>query len=220
VNSSVFLLFYYELQDLQKKQDKAGVGAKPLRSKSAVQNKRPFDDDKPPRPSSMHQAKPGAAGAAKKLGGGIARDSDPRKAVKVAFGANVINGDKKVGPTGGGRPSTNKPSSNAPPAKGGAKVPPLGGKPTAGRGSDNDRGGGMNGFAKLQQQVSKKSGGPVVVTYEDESDFGGGMRKGGGGRSDLNLELRGQSHYIPVNDELGGDQLDKLLNNARKGRFS
>lgn len=205
-------------QDLQKKQDKAGVGAKPLRSKSAVQNKRPFDDDKPPRPSSMHQAKPGAVpGRRASLG----KETDQRKAVKVAFGANVINGDKKTAAGGvGGKPTNNKPS-NAPPPKGGAKVPPLGGvgKTAGGRGSDNDRG-NVNGFAKLQQQVSKKSGGPVVVTYEDESDYGGGMKRGGGGRSDLNLELRGQSHYIPVNDDFGGDQLDKLLGNARKGKFS
>lgn len=169
----------------------------------------------------MHQAKPAAGiGGAKKIG--IGKESDQRKAVKVAFGANVINGDKKSN----GKPVPAKSASNLPLTKVGNKVPPLDGgvnKMNGVRGSDHERGGGgVNGFAKLQQQVAKKVGGPMVVTYEDESDYGGAMKKGGGGRSDLNLELRGQSHYIPVNDrdDLGGDQLDKLLSNARKGRFS
>jgi hypothetical protein len=80
-----------------------------------------------------------------------------------------------------------------------------------------------NGFAKLQQKVSNQ---PLVVSYEEDDHVGG-----------LNLELRGNSKYIPVSDNPnydddngsyqsnrrgggGGRDVDKLLNNARKGRFA
>lgn len=190
------------------------VGA-PMRSKSAYQPNRANDDDnsslraRQARPASMHQSKLNAAGAAAlKKGNAPSQQAvhDKRKQQKVAFGGAV---DKKVAPAAAGRSPAA--ASKAPP-----KIPPLGGNRAGGRNSDMGGGGGVNGFAKLQQQAGKKQG-PMVVTYEDDEDLGVGRRGGGGTRSDSGLELRGQSKYIPVDD---GDQLDFLLTNARKGKFS
>lgn len=90
----------------------------------------------------------------------------------------------------------------------------------------------MNGFARLQ--INAK--GPVVVTHDSEDE--GGHR--GGGRRDWgnddepagaanrkkggmkqSMELKGKSEYIRVSTEddmINGDQLDRLLMQARKAR--
>lgn len=77
------------------------------------------------------------------------------------------------------------------------------------------RGGG--GFAKLQQVAAR--GGPVVVTYDDEVvGAGGGGRSGGRSSMELNCE----SEHLRVgkdnSDIIGGDQLDRLLVQARRAR--
>eukprot|EP01038_Epipyxis_sp_PR26KG_P008507 gene8507-11499_t len=87
------------------------------------------------------------------------------------------------------------------------------------------KGGGIanngNGFAKLQLNVTKNKG-PVVVTYDDD-ETGHSNNKRGNGRGPLDgrsLELKGQSEYISIRDDdgIGGDQLDKLLIQARRAR--
>ncbi len=79
----------------------------------------------------------------------------------------------------------------------------------------------MSGFARLQLGVK---GGPVVVNHGDEDDYGGGRGGGGrgGGRDSYGGsgggELKGRSEYIRMDDDDGvnGDQLDRLLNKAKR----
>ena len=77
--------------------------------------------------------------------------------------------------------------------------------------------GNISGFAKLAQ-AAKVS--PVVVTYEEEPVSGlKGNRRGGNSSS---LELNGESEYLRIGrageDVIGGDQLDRLLVQARRAR--
>lgn len=80
---------------------------------------------------------------------------------------------------------------------------------------DKDPGdGGFGGFAKLQQSIK---GGPIVAIHEEES-HNSYKRDAPQGAS---MELRGQSEYFSVADDadvLGGDQLDRLLVQARNAR--
>jgi hypothetical protein len=76
-----------------------------------------------------------------------------------------------------------------------------------------DKGGG--GFSKLAAQGRA---GPVVVTYENE-DSGNPRR-----RNTSSYELNGESEYLKVPnanaDFIGGDQLDRLLVQARRARVA
>lgn len=82
---------------------------------------------------------------------------------------------------------------------------------------------GQGGFGAL---AAKARGGPVVVSYED--DLGGstagqrGPRSGKGGGNRQSAELDGNSEYLRIGGEevdlISGDQLDRLLVNARRTR--
>jgi len=108
--------------------------------------------------------------------------------------------------------------------------------PTPKRKAGGNGGGGVGGgFAKLQHGVaggkgSVVRGGPAIVTYNGADDSpvrgGGGGHKGvsvrfGGGSSERD-QLRGESEYLRVTGEdvdvISGDQLDRLLVQARKAR--
>lgn len=70
-------------------------------------------------------------------------------------------------------------------------------------------GGGLNGFAKLANMSKVK---PIVVTYEEDNLSVRGSNNG---------ELKGVSEYIRHNgndDVISGDQLDRLLLQARTAR--
>jgi hypothetical protein len=133
-------------------------------------------------------------------------------------------------------------NSKAPAGNKAAPVAQKGAKPVGGANNNrvggNQResgGGGMGGFAKLQQKAAQ---GPVMVSYEEDDHTGSNLIRNANNRrnnrydddgGDLNLELRGQSKYFSVNDSIdydnggrrgGDDQLDKLLANTRKGKFS
>ena len=98
----------------------------------------------------------------------------------------------------------------------------------------------MNGFARLQSNK-----GPVVVTHDTDDEAPRGRRDwgndeepvgaaaaaagrkkagggvGGGGNMKQSVELKGKSEYIRVSaedDMISGDQLDRLLMQARKAR--
>eukprot|EP01032_Pedospumella_encystans_P009146 gene9146-10795_t len=100
---------------------------------------------------------------------------------------------------------------------------------------------GINGFAKLQQANSRVVGGPVMVVHEDEEPSGRGynnnkhnsgygdsartpspLQRGKGGNARVgSLELRGNSEYIPIDnnkDVIGNDQLERLLRQSRNAR--
>eukprot|EP00599_Poterioochromonas_sp_BG-1_P012691 CAMPEP_0173155752 /NCGR_PEP_ID=MMETSP1105-20130129/14307_1 /TAXON_ID=2985 /ORGANISM="Ochromonas sp., Strain BG-1" /LENGTH=690 /DNA_ID=CAMNT_0014072267 /DNA_START=11 /DNA_END=2083 /DNA_ORIENTATION=+ len=184
------------------------VGGNDARSKSNMR----------PRPSSMYEGSKQLQinGRANNNNNNKPNQSkvEQKKASKAAFGNAVIN-DKM--PAGGAHKAPSlaagnqkKPTTNAVGAK--DKVPNKG----------RDSEGGINGFAKLQAKVHNQ---PVIVTYEDEDV--------GASKSSLNLELRGQSRYVPVHESSidegddysyrgrgGGDQLDKLLANTKKGKFA
>lgn len=182
------------------------------RSKSAVK----------PRPSSMYDKKEPPS------------VQQPKKNLKVAFGHSAVSSDKKkVGaiapPTaasnksaGGGRSSLAAAGKNS--MKVHSSPDLLKGKSSGGNGGGTN-GGGLSGFAKLQLKAAK---GPQIVTYEDEGPSAprGGMGNRGRQNENMDLELRGQSKYMPIRDDdesdfisHGGDQVDRLLNNARRGRF-
>ena len=97
-------------------------------------------------------------------------------------------------------------------------------------------GGGGGGFGGL---MNSSKNGPVVVTYDDEGQGGSQsqpdhghrnsntnsnqyhspVQKQNAKRSNMNLELRGSSHHLPVEgDAINGDELDSLLNKARNIR--
>lgn len=78
------------------------------------------------------------------------------------------------------------------------------------------------GFGKLQQVASKVNG-PLVVSYdEDGRELKGSTQKRGGGNAMRSLELTGESEYLRIGGEevdiISGDQLDRLLAQARKVR--
>lgn len=198
-----------------------------LRSKS-VQQRRPepisqAKKDVPAlvqqRPSSMYQLSGGKEPPSKgQPPGAAAGKGDLRKPAKVAFGHPAVTKDSKDAAKKRAVPGLALNGEKAI-----QKVPPAASKPSGpvgrrGAGAGGDRGGGddygdepgpgMGGFSKLQARVR---GGPVIVSYDDEVGEGGGGGNGGG------LELRGQSRYVPVRDS--GDQLDRLLENNRKGKF-
>ena len=81
---------------------------------------------------------------------------------------------------------------------------------------------GKGGFGSL---AAKARGGPVIVSYDD--DLGGstcGVRGGGGARQNArrSVELDGSSEYLKIGGEevdlISGDQLDRLLVQARRTR--
>lgn len=183
------------------------IGGNDARSKSNIR----------PRPSSMYEGskQPQVNGHANNSNKPNQSKVEQKKSSKAAFGHAVMN-DKM--PAGGAhkapsQASTNqkKPATNAVGAK----------DRVANKGRDSE--GGINGFAKLQAKVHNQ---PVIVSYEDEDV--------GASKSSLNLELRGQSRYVPVHESSidegddysyrgrggGGDQLDKLLANTKKGKFA
>jgi hypothetical protein len=171
------------------------------------------------------------------------KDKEPvpplsKKNMKVAFGHAVASNDKKkvsaAPPTAASSRSAHGGRNSLGGGGGGVagksamkmqSSPDLSlGKAKAGArgGGDGGGGGGLNGFAKLQLKAAK---GPQIVTYEDEGPSaprgGGRGRHGGDG---LDLELKGQSKYMPIRDDddypsVGGDQLDRLLGNAKRGKF-
>jgi hypothetical protein len=204
-----------------------------------------------PRPSSMYDgAKQGNKFDASSITG--KGKEQPKKA--TAFGHSVASSDKKNDQINSKVPSNPVKGNGPPPLKSSVK-PPV--NRNLGKGhDDDDRGGGlgMNGFAKLQNKVKNQ---PLIMSYEEDemqiAGIGGGRKGGaaggrnerrnhddhddyGGGGGDLNLELRGQSRYIPVNERIDdfddhssgggggrnkkGDQIDKLLSNARKGKYA
>lgn len=85
------------------------------------------------------------------------------------------------------------------------------------------------GFKKLQASVR---GGPIVVTYEDDDDGVSGNAhtrsnrrrspdRTVGGHSGRSIELNSESEHLPMkgnSDVIGGDQLDRLLVQARRAR--
>jgi hypothetical protein len=92
---------------------------------------------------------------------------------------------------------------------------PSDSKPARGKVEFSD--GPSNGFAKLQ---SAAKAAPIVVTYEDEGQYS--VRgKGRGGNS---MELQSESEYLHIGksggDVIGGDQLDRLLVQARRARVA
>lgn len=144
---------------------------------------------------------------------GLNKHVDQRKQAKVAFGANVINqkalnipskGDVSKGlpPRGNANARANGAAKNFSPNK------DLNNSPSSK---------GVNGFAKLQLNVNKVKGGPLVVSYEDEAPSKPSGNRGSASRFEPDLELRGESRYIPASN---GDQIDLLLQNSRKGKFS
>jgi hypothetical protein len=195
------------------------------------------------RPASMYEgSKPQAnnakGGGGKPTGGGAGAgmNIDQKKAMKSAFGHAVMN--EKLPPNkglgGGAGPAANK------------NPPPQNNKFGNQNNNNNFKNDLMppkkmkddfaiNGFAKLQQKVQ---GQPLVVSYEeDENPMAGNKNRrgggGGGGRGEMeeSLELRGQSHYIPVTDDdnsynfppqrkKNDKQVSDVLMNARKGKFA
>jgi hypothetical protein len=193
------------------------------------------------RPASMYEgSKPqannarGGGGGKPTGGGGAGMNNDPKKAMKSAFGHAVMN--EKLPPNKGHGGAGGAANKNPPPQnnKFGNQnnnnnfkndlMPPKKMKEEM----------AINGFAKLQQKVQ---GQPLVVSYEeDENPMAGNKNRrggGGGGRGEMeeSLELRGQSHYIPVTDDdnsynyppqrnKNGKQVSDVLMNARKGKFA
>ena len=180
-----------------------------------------------PRPNSMYENSKSIKASELNVHGGAAGkrgnpSMDQKKALKNAGNA-IVNSKAPAG------------NKAAPVAQKGAK--PVGGA-NNNRVGGNQResgGGGMGGFAKLQQKAAQ---GPVMVSYEEDDHTGSNLIRNANNRrnnrydddgGDLNLELRGQSKYFSVNDSIdydnggrrgGDDQLDKLLANTRKGKFS
>lgn len=197
-------------KSVQQARPTGGAAAAPPRRDPSLANQ---------RPSSMHQLS--NAGAKNAPPAAMKNVPDIRRPPKVAFGG----------------PAVDKARDQLPKKKGAVPGLALNGEkamqkvPTGGVGGGNSkaaggaRGGGepgTGGFQKLQQRVGKVSG-PTIVSYDDENDNGGGGGGGSGG-----LELRGQSRYVAVSDDdyaypggaLQSDQLDKLLNNNRRGKFA
>jgi hypothetical protein len=202
-----------------------------------------------PRPSSMYDG-----AKANKFEGSSISGKGKEQPRKTAFGHSAAASDKKNDINNTKLPSSHVKGSAPPPLKSSVK-PPV--NRNLGKGHDDDsraEGLGMNGFSKLQNKVKNQ---PLIISYEEDDMHGvgiGGGRKGGGGGGggrndrrnyddhgdyggggDLNLELRGQSRYIPVNERIDdfvddhgggggrnkkGDQIDKLLSNARNGKYA
>lgn len=184
-----------------------GCSVQDGRSKSAVK----------PRPNSMYEKKEAPS------------TQQSKKNWKVAFGHSAAGNDKKkrgaVAPTapsnnytGAGRSSLAAAGKNAIRMHGSTDL--LKGKASVSDGAASD----LNGFAKLQMKAAK---GPHIVTYEDEGPSAphGGAGHRGRQNDHMDVELRGQSKYMSLRGDdsefvsPGGDQVDRLLNNARRGRF-
>lgn len=170
------------------------------------------------RPNSMYEKKVGDSSS----------NNQQKKQLKVAFGNSILGNDKK--PPIGAASKVNATASSGHGKLGGnsnKSASALASK--AGGGGRGVGGGGgreevTNGFAKLQLKAAK---GPQIVTYEDEAPVGRNAPRGGGRghmEASMDLELKGQSKYMPIRDEDdyggGGDQLDLLLTNTRRGRFN
>lgn len=95
--------------------------------------------------------------------------------------------------------------------------------PSPARPSARDPSPSVQGFGKLQQLASKVSG-PLIVSYDDEGREvkGGAGGKRIGGNAARSQELSGESEYLRIGgtevDIISGDQLDRLLLQARKAR--
>lgn len=190
--------------------------------------------------SNNNKQKPANVGFGSKVGRNLADPNKPEKTPKepvnprlnpnapfapkkkiAAAGNNVISsgavgGNSKITPRNsnisGRKPSVGIADSSPSPNKNNAKA--------------------IGGFAKLQALSNQKKG-PVVVTYEDEPNASASPNRNKGRNTrfskhnDTNkqsMELVGQSEYIKIdtsadNDlSIAGDQLDKLLSQARKAR--
>jgi hypothetical protein len=129
---------------------------------------------------------------------------------------------------GGGR-NNNNPSNRA--ADGGDKKGKLGFGRNKGAYSDQSISDAVSGFGLLK---ARAQAGPVVVSYDDESSAAGGggfadrasPRRRAHDRSShgSSFELSGESEYLKVGksdaDIIGGDQLDRLLVQARRARVA
>ena len=95
------------------------------------------------------------------------------------------------------------------PRKSGAAQPPPRDEPPAKSGG---------GFAALQANATKMKGGPMVVVHEEEED----VRVKGRKVRVQSPELRGDSEKMYIKGEetdvISGDQLNRLLLQARKAR--
>jgi hypothetical protein len=170
------------------------------------------------RPSSMHTITNREKIAA------AANAAPPVKGGRGAFGSNSEK------PSANPRRAPDPPPVAPPTKRGAAAAPPKydrresSSPPLPTHSKPNP----INGFAKLQLGTGVVKGGPVVVTYDDDNDdnYGGGRGGGGGGRGRDNHhsagELRGQSDFIKMtnthDDMINGDQLDRLLVQAKRVR--
>jgi hypothetical protein len=152
---------------------------------------------------------------------------------KVAFGRKIVessqatNAQKKTIKTGG--VATGRMLMNARGGGGGGNhdddygSPPLAPRGGGVRNSPAPRGGGGGGFRALQA-----NNGPVIVNYDDDlggsnnTRNSGGRGRRGGDNARRSAELDGNSEYLRIGGEevdlISGDQLDRLLSKARKGR--
>lgn len=146
--------------------------------------------------------------------------AEQKKQLKVAFGGSVMNGEKKLSAA----PSTaSNVNSNKQQQQQGPKANKSTGDLLAHKRNPANNGNlAGNGFAKLQL---KTTGGPRVVSYEDDEAVDihparHGNSNGSAMQGSMNLELRGQSKYVSVvggsEDEVSGDQLDRLLAGTRR----
>ena len=218
--------FWQDLRAAGAYHDRAESPAKLPRAKSMQQQGRPV---KPVinRPNSTRAAAEIQPVDAKKKKGKVVP--------KVAFGNPIQATEKKVPPiaragaavvANRGRNDDEISRDNRsngrqlqPPPR--SRSPDAGGRQTkvgfANHNRGRDDGPAVSGFAKLAL-AAKAS--PVVVTYEDEP-VGGlkGKRRTGASSS---LELNGESEYLRIGrageDVIGGDQLDRLLVQARRAR--
>ncbi len=170
--------------------------------------------------------------------GGSAASTVKKGGGKVAFGRAIVpsapSKRQELASKGGGVAKVRGGESvGARGAQASRKVPPLfkgSGRnvPKAGRRPMDDddydvppagpRGGG--GFQRLAQKTKVK-GEPVIVSYDDEGrEPPPGPR--GGSRGRASVELNGESEYLKIGGEevdiISGDQLDRLLVQARGAR--
>lgn len=214
-----------------------------------LQHKGPINSSKTPIRSSSGKRGTNIDDANKKIGPTRSKSAiQPRKTTdtyseatktprgKVAFGSSSSSSSNYVEPPKSSR-------SNAAPTSGilkknnsdkrevASKIPqgiPRNRSGSADRNLREQRGGGLQGFAKLQAKISD---GPMVVTHEsDEFDTRSNVRNTklkkaqsfGGSPTMRSTELNSDSEYLKIGGEevdvISSDQLDRLLIQARKVR--